>query len=117
MDTPVTIDLARLVERSNGIFGRSGTGKSILARLLFCGLIKTAACTSLIFDMHSEYAFARRMEDGTYAKGLRDLFGGSKVLVYSLDDADSRKSGSNVDRLIRIPMDFITLDDLAEPAR
>ena len=113
MDVPVTIDLARLVERSNGIFGRSGTGKSILARLLFCGLLKTNACVNLIFDMHSEYAYARRMEDGTYAKGLRELFGGSKVVVYSLDDADTTRPGKQIDRLIRIPLDFIELADLS----
>ncbi len=113
MDVPVTIDLGRLVERSNGIFGRSGTGKSILARLLFCGLLKTNACVNLIFDMHSEYAYARRMEDGTYAKGLRELFGGSKVVVYSLDDADTTRPGKQIDRLIRIPLDFIELDDLS----
>ena len=113
METPVTMDLARLVERSNGIFGRSGTGKSILARLLFCGLIKTSACVNLVFDMHSEYAYSKRMEDGSYAKGLRELFGGSRVVVYSLDDADSTRPGRQVDRLIRVPLDFITLDDLA----
>src|SRR5205823_4992340 len=30
---PICINLSRFVERSNGIFGRSGTGKSVLARL------------------------------------------------------------------------------------
>ncbi len=113
MDIPVTINLERLVERSNGIFGRSGTGKSILARLLFCGLIKSQACVNLIFDMHSEYAHARRMEDGNVAKGLADLFGRARVVVYSLDEADTTRSGRAVDRLIRIPLDYITLDDLA----
>jgi len=113
MDTPVTIDLARVVERSNGIFGRSGTGKSILARLLFCGLLKTGASVNLIFDMHSEYAYAKRMEDGSYAKGLRDLFGRTRVLVYTLDDSDMNRSGRQADQLVRIPLDFISLDDLA----
>ena len=41
MDVPVCIDLERLVERSNGIFGKSGTGKSFLTRLLLCGTIKS----------------------------------------------------------------------------
>jgi DNA helicase HerA-like ATPase len=38
MDIPITLNLARLVERSNGIFGQSGTGKSFLVRLLLCGV-------------------------------------------------------------------------------
>jgi DNA helicase HerA-like ATPase len=112
MDTPVTIDLARVVERSNGIFGRSGTGKSILARLLFCGLIKTNACVNLIFDMHSEYAYPKRMEDGTFAKGLHTLFGSAKVLVFSLDEGDQGKSGKGSTYTIKIPLEFIEIEDL-----
>ena len=40
MDVPVCLDLRRFVERSNGIFGKSGTGKSFLTRLILCGVIK-----------------------------------------------------------------------------
>src|ERR1051325_580997 len=50
MDVPVFIDLERLVERSNGIFGKSGTGKSFLTRLLLCGVIRTNVASNLIFD-------------------------------------------------------------------
>ena len=39
MDVPVCIDLDRFVERSNGVFGKSGTGKSFLTRLLLSGII------------------------------------------------------------------------------
>ena len=56
MDVPVCIDLEKFVERSNGIFGKSGTGKSFLARLLLAGIIKTNVASNLIFDMHNEYA-------------------------------------------------------------
>mgnify|MGYP002075233852 FL=1 len=34
MDIPIPIDLEELVTRSNGVFGQSGTGKSVLTRLL-----------------------------------------------------------------------------------
>lgn len=40
MEVPVCLDLDRFVERSNGIFGKSGTGKSFLTRLLISGIIK-----------------------------------------------------------------------------
>ena len=43
MDVPVCLDLRRFVERSNGIFGKSGTGKSFLTRLILCGVIKAQA--------------------------------------------------------------------------
>ena len=39
MDVPVRLDLTRFVERSNGVFGKSGTGKSFLTRLLHCGIV------------------------------------------------------------------------------
>ncbi|MEM6350113.1 MAG: DUF87 domain-containing protein, partial [Cyanobacteria bacterium P01_D01_bin.14] len=55
MDVPICLDLDRFVERSNGIFGKSGTGKSFLTRVLLSGIIRKQAAVNLIFDMHSEY--------------------------------------------------------------
>lgn len=107
---PICIDLRKFVERSNGIFGRSGTGKSVLARLLLCGMIKSASCANLIFDMHSEYAGDKRLEDGTVAKGLRDIFGKSRVALYTMDEEDVRKR--NADGAIRINLNDITIEDI-----
>ena len=112
MDVPVCLDLERFVERSNGIFGRSGTGKSFLARLLLCGLVKTQACANLVFDMHTEYAYSKEKEGGGFVKGLRELFGGARVRVYSLDETATRRTRGQVDGLIRIPVDSIQVDDL-----
>jgi uncharacterized protein len=109
-EAPICIDVRRFVERSNGIFGRSGTGKSVLARLLLCGLIKSEACVNLIFDMHSEYAGEKRLENNSVAKGLRDLFGKTRVAVYTMDDEVSRKVGA--DGVIRIPLQSINIDDI-----
>nr|MBF6592674.1 DUF87 domain-containing protein [Ktedonobacterales bacterium] len=36
MDIPVCLNLPKLVQRSNGVFGKSGTGKSFLTRLILC---------------------------------------------------------------------------------
>ena len=108
---PICIDLRKFVERSNGIFGSSGTGKSILARLLLCGLVNSDACVNLIFDMHSEYANDKKMESGSSAKGLRSLFGKSRVALYTMDEEASRK-GSGVDGVIRIPLSDITIEDI-----
>ncbi|MGA7731605.1 MAG: ATP-binding protein [Chloroflexia bacterium] len=108
---PICIDLRRFVERSNGIFGRSGTGKSVLARLLLSGLISGNACTNLIFDMHSEYASEKRLENNTVARGLRDLFGKSRVALYTMDEEASRRGGG-ADGTIRIPLSDISIDDI-----
>lgn len=110
-EAPICIDLRRFVERSNGIFGRSGTGKSVLARLLLCGMIKSDSCVNLIFDMHSEYASEKRLESGVVAKGLRDLFGKGRVSLYTMDEDASRRGGG-VDGTIRIPLSSITIDDI-----
>src|SRR6185295_1423306 len=63
MDTPVCLDLDRFIERSNGIFGKSGTGKSFLTRLVLCGIIYKKAAVNLIFDMHNEYGWQARSEN------------------------------------------------------
>lgn len=111
MNVPVCIDLARFVERSNGIFGKSGTGKSFLTRLLLCGTIKGGVAANLIFDMHNEYGHDSYSEDGTFVKGLRQLFG-AQVLVYTLDMASSRGRGVAADAEVLIGLSQIEVEDV-----
>ena len=109
MEIPLCLRLDRFVERSNGIFGQSGTGKSFLARILLSGIIKTRAAANLIFDMHSEYAFDKQTEDGHWVRGLREIFG-PQILVYSLDaEAAARR---NVDITLTIGLNQIEADDV-----
>jgi uncharacterized protein len=109
MDVPVCLKLARLVERSNGIFGKSGTGKSFLTRLLICGTIFANSASNLIFDMHSEYGWGAPSENGTFVKGLRQLFG-SDVLVYTIDPKSSRRR--QYDGELVIGLDQIEIEDI-----
>jgi len=81
---PVCIDLERFVQRSSGIFGATGTGKSFLTRILLAGLIHYDKTSLLVFDMHNEYAFDDTSSDtGEKVTGLRTKFG-SKVQVVGL---------------------------------
>ena len=112
MDIPICLNLERLIERSNGIFGQSGTGKSFLVRLLLCGVIKSGVAVNLIFDMHDEYAFGKESEEGEFVKGLTHLFGRNKVLVYSLDKNAASRQGRGVDRVIRIGLNQIEPEDV-----
>ncbi|TDA67989.1 MAG: DUF87 domain-containing protein [Chloroflexi bacterium] len=80
---PVCIDLERFVQRSSGIFGATGTGKSFLTRILLAGLIHYDKTSLLVFDMHNEYAFDDTSETGDKVTGLRTKFG-SRVQVVGL---------------------------------
>ena len=111
MDVPVCLDLPRFVERSNGVFGKSGTGKSFLTRLLLCGVIKGNVASSLIFDMHSEYGYETHSEDGAFVKGLRQLFG-AEVLIYTLDPHSSKGRGVTYDSEVVIGLDQIDVEDV-----
>ena len=111
MSIPICINLNRFVERSNGIFGQSGTGKSFLARLAISGVIKTRSAVNLIFDMHDEYSFDKKTEDGHFVKGLCDIFG-QQVLVYSLDEEMARRPGRNVDVTLKIGLNQIEEADV-----
>lgn len=111
MDVPVCIDLERFVERSNGVFGKSGTGKSFLTRLLLSGIIQADKASNLIFDMHSEYGWGATSEEGSNVKGLRQLFG-SRVRVYTLSHESSTGPRSGVDGELVIGMNQIQVDDV-----
>lgn len=60
---PVAINMAKFVERSSGIFGSTGTGKSYLTRMILAGLIRSKQASALVFDMHNEYAFGTASVD------------------------------------------------------
>jgi DNA helicase HerA-like ATPase len=111
MDVPVCLDLRRFVERSNGIFGKSGTGKSFLTRLILCGVIKAGAAVNLIFDMHSEYGWSVKNEEGVEVKGLSQLFG-SRVAVYTLDMESSRRRGVSPAGEINIALRELSVADI-----
>jgi len=113
MDIPVCLDLERLTERSNGIFGKTGTGKTFVTRLVLAGLIKNEKAVNLIFDMHSEYGLQARKEgnDTYFVKGLKTLFP-DRVAIFSLDPASTRRRGGNPDVEIVIPYQAIQVEDI-----
>ncbi len=114
MDVPVCLDLDRFVERSNGIFGKSGTGKSFLTRLLLAGTIQRGAAVNLIFDMHSEYGWEAVSEGKHFStvKGLRQLFPG-QVQMFTLDSEATQRRGVRDAQELFISFDQIDVEDLA----
>ncbi len=74
-DHPVCIDLDKFIQRSSGIFGATGTGKSFLTRIILSGLIHYNKSSVLVFDMHNEYGFDDTASDtGSRVVGLRTKF-------------------------------------------
>ncbi len=72
---PVCVNLDKFVQRSSGIFGATGSGKSFLTRILLAGLIEHNAASVLVFDMHNEYGFDDTASDtGQAVVGLRSKF-------------------------------------------
>ncbi len=113
MDVPICIDLDRFVERSNGIFGKSGTGKSFLTRLLISGIIRKEAAVNLMFDMHSEYGW-EAMKEGkqvSTVKGLRQLFPG-QVEIYTLDPESTKRRGVRDAQEMYLSYEQIEIEDL-----
>jgi DNA helicase HerA-like ATPase len=81
---PVCIDLEKFIQRSSGVFGATGTGKSFLTRLVLAGLIQYNQASVLVYDMHNEYGFDDVASDTKLpVAGLRTKFG-SKVRVVGL---------------------------------
>lgn len=113
MDVPICLDLDRFVERSNGVFGKSGTGKSFLTRLLLSGIIRKRAGVNLIFDMHSEYGWEAVSEGKQFStvKGLRQLFPG-QVQMYTLDPESTKRRGVRDAQELYLSYDQIEIEDI-----
>ena len=112
MESKVCINLDELVKRSIGVFGKSGTGKTFLTRLLLVGILQSGQASSLIFDMHNEYGHGGRDSDRSImVKGLKQLFP-SQVSTFTLDDDSSRRRGSTPDEVVRIGYSEIEPEDI-----
>lgn len=113
METPVCLNLDRWVERSNAIFGKSGTGKTFLTRLCLCGAIRAQKAVHLIFDMHNEYGDKGTFEGQGQSSvvGLRNLFR-SRIEVFTLDPASSTRRGVRPDHVVHIPYSQIDVEDI-----
>jgi uncharacterized protein len=108
----VNLDLERLVERSSGVFGKSGTGKSFVTRTLLAGVIRSGLASALIFDMHNDYGWTVYDERGREFKGLRQLFPDGRVSVLTLDEETSRARKSKTDRTLKIGYEQIEPEDV-----
>ncbi|MBI4267604.1 MAG: ATP-binding protein [Chloroflexi bacterium] len=112
METKICLDLPELVKRSNGVFGKSGTGKTFLTRILLIGMLQKSAAVNLIFDMHSEYGWAGTSEGRRTVKSLKQLFP-DKVAVFTLDEENAHRRGVSTDFIVRIGYDEIEAEDMA----
>ncbi len=112
METRVCLDMETFVGRSNGVFGKSGTGKSFLTRLLLTGILQKTEAATLVFDMHNDHGWqGRDPERGRDVKGLKQLFP-SRVAVFTLDPASSAARRVPVEGEVRIPYDEIEPEDV-----
>ncbi len=108
---PVCLDLDKFVQRSSGVFGATGTGKSFLTRLLLAGLIHHNRAALLVLDMHNEYGFEDTASDtGQRVPGLRDKFPG-RVRVVGLGQG-AQIRGRTPDFNLEIAMQDIQPQDI-----
>jgi DNA helicase HerA-like ATPase len=112
METKLCLNLEEFVKRSNGIFGKSGTGKTFLTRILLIGMLQKSRAVNLIFDMHNEYGWKGTHEGGASVHGLKPLFP-DRVAVFTLDEESSRRRKVSTDSVVKIGLNEITPEDIA----
>ncbi len=108
---PVVIDLEKFVQRSAGVFGATGTGKSFLTRILLAGLIQHNKTSLLVLDMHSEYGFDDIASDTRQAViGLKTKFS-ARVRVVGLGKGTLIRN-RNPDFHLELAFSEITTQDI-----
>ncbi len=111
MEAKLCLNIDELVKRSNGVFGKSGTGKTFLTRLLLIGILQSGKASNLIFDMHNEYGWEGTSESNHSVKGLKQLFG-SKVSVFSMDKESASRRGFSPDHVVEFGHSDIAPEDI-----
>jgi hypothetical protein len=113
---PVCINLEKFVQRSSGVFGATGTGKSFLTRIVLAGLMKYDRASVLVLDMHNEYGFDDKASDTNQTvTGLQTKFG-AKVQVVGLG-AGAQIRGKVPSFNLEIAMDDISTGDVETLSR
>ncbi len=113
METKLCLNLEKFVTRSNGIFGKSGTGKTFLTRILLIGMLQKSKAVNLIFDMHNEYGWEGSSEGAARkVKGLKQ-WGQSRVAIFTLDKENSATRKVPTDFVVQIGYDEITAEDIS----
>jgi DNA helicase HerA-like ATPase len=108
---PVCINLDKFVQRSSGVFGATGTGKSFLTRIVLAGLIEYNRASVLVLDMHNEYGLDDIATDtGETVVGLRSKFP-ARVRVVGLGQG-AQIRGQNPDFNLEIAMGDIQPEDI-----
>lgn len=108
---PVCLNLDKFVQRSAGVFGATGSGKSFLTRLVLAGLIQYNHTSVLVFDMHNEYGFDDTASDtGERVTGLKSKFS-SRLRVVGLGQG-AQIRGQTPDFNLEIAMRDIQAEDI-----
>ena len=109
---PVCINLEKFVQRSSGVFGATGTGKSFLTRLVLAGLMHYDKASVLVLDMHNEYGFDDVASDTKMPViGLKTKFG-SKISVVGLGAGARIRNSQTPDFNLEIAMRDISAADV-----
>jgi len=108
---PVCLNLDKFVQRSSGVFGATGSGKSFLTRLVLAGMIQYNRASVLVFDMHNEYGFDDTASDtGERVIGLKTKFA-SRLRVVGLGQG-AQIRGQTPDFNLEIAMQDIQAEDI-----
>ncbi|HEY3375126.1 MAG TPA: ATP-binding protein [Candidatus Aquicultor sp.] len=111
MDVPVCLNLDKFVKRTSAIFGKSGSGKSVLARMVLGHLIQSDMAINLVFDMHGEYGWSATSESGIDDPSLKQLLGG-KIAIFTVDANSPLYRRIRPDYDVQIPYSVIEIADL-----
>jgi hypothetical protein len=108
---PVCVNLEKFIQRSSGVFGATGTGKSFLTRIILAGLMQHNKASVLVFDMHNEYGLDDVATDtGKNVIGLKSKFH-SRVQIVGLGGGAEIR-GTNPDFNLEIGMSDLRPADI-----